>query len=177
MVYYERQLPHWHPERAWLFVTWRLHGSLRVDKLKHVPPQEVFRGLDRVLDAASDGPVWLKDPRVASAVCQVIQDAESPRQLCKLSGFVVMSNHVHVLVRPMQPVAKVTHWIKGVSARNANRILNRTGEAFWQHESFDHWVRSSNEYERILNYIERNPVRAGLVTCQGTRPTQIVSLR
>jgi putative transposase len=129
MAYYERHLPHWHPEGAWLFVTWRLYESLPVDKLrrvppvdklKQVPPGEVFRALDRVLDAASHGPVWLKNPRVASAVCQAIQDVESPRQLCRLGGFVVMSNHVHVLVMPLQPVAKVTHWIKGVSARNAN---------------------------------------------------------
>jgi len=180
MAYYERQLPHWHPEVAWLFVTWRLYGSLPVDKLKHVPPAdklkhvppadklkhvpsgEVFRAFDRALDAALHGPMWLKEPRVASAVCQAIHQAESPRQLCKLGGFVVVSNHVHVLVMPLQPASKVTHWIRGVSARNANRILNRTGAAFWQHESFDHWVRSLSEYERILNYIEQNPVRAGL---------------
>jgi putative transposase len=160
MAYYERQLPHWHPEGAWLFITWRLHGSLPADKLKLIPPAdklklippadklklippgEAFRPLDRVLDAALHGPVWLRDPRVAGAVCQAVQDAESPRRLCKVGGFVVMSNHVHVVIMPQEPVAKVTHWIKGVSARNANLILSRMGEPFWQHESFDHWVRS-----------------------------------
>jgi hypothetical protein len=28
MTYYERALPHWQPEGAALFLTWRLHGSL-----------------------------------------------------------------------------------------------------------------------------------------------------
>ena len=28
LTYYERNLPHWQPEGAALFVTWRLHGSL-----------------------------------------------------------------------------------------------------------------------------------------------------
>ena len=116
-----------------------------------------------MLDRAERGPVWLKDPRVANMVCEVIQQAESPRRLCRLGGYVVMSNHVHLLALPLEPAASLTHWIKGVSARYAQRILNRTGGPFWQHESFDHWVRNSREYERILNYIEQNPVRAGLV--------------
>ena len=53
--------------------------------------------------------------------------------------------------------------LKGASAREANRILSRTGEAFWQAESYDHWVRDETEWNRIANYIEENPVKAGLV--------------
>jgi REP-associated tyrosine transposase len=121
-----------------------------------------FVAMDTVLDQASHGPVWLTDSRVASMVCEVIQLAAA-RQLCTLGGYVVMSNHVHLLALPLAPAARVTHWIKGTTACYANRILNRTGRAFWQHESFDHWVRNSREYERILHYIHQNPVRAGLV--------------
>jgi putative transposase len=168
MAYYERHLPHWHPDGAWLFITWRLHGSMPLGispRLTEAPGRQ-FLALDRLLDQAATGPTWLTDARVASAVCDVIRDADSQRQLCKLGAFVTMSNHVHVLLLPIEPVAKVTCWIKGVSARTANLILNRTGETFWQHESFDHWVRNGREYERILNYIEENPVRAGLVGCR-----------
>jgi putative transposase len=53
--------------------------------------------------------------------------------------------------------------LKGVTAREANRFLGRTGESFWQRESYDHWVRDSGELERIVAYIEDNPVKAGLV--------------
>jgi type I restriction enzyme R subunit/putative DNA methylase len=42
-------------------------------------------------------------------------------------------------------------------------LLHRTGERFWQDESFDHWVRSEGEFIRIQKYIENNPVKAGLV--------------
>ena len=38
---------------------------------------------------------------------------------------------------------------------------NRTGQ-FWQHESYDHWTRDLVELERIIRYIEENPVKAGL---------------
>jgi hypothetical protein len=53
--------------------------------------------------------------------------------------------------------------LKGSTARQANLILGRTGEAFWQDESFDHRVRDEMELERIVRYVEYNPVNAGLV--------------
>jgi hypothetical protein len=93
-------------------------------------PGKIFVSLDRVLDRAAGGPVWLKDPRVASMVCEVIQQAESPRRLCRLGGYVVMSNHAHLLAQSLQTSAMLTHWVKGASARCANRLLNRTGGRF-----------------------------------------------
>jgi hypothetical protein len=48
-------------------------------------------------------------------------------------------------------------------ALRANAILRRAGSRFWQDESFDHWVRSGAQLQRIKLYIEWNPVKAGLV--------------
>jgi hypothetical protein len=55
--------------------------------------------------------------------------------------------------------------LKGVTARQANLLLGRTGETFWQAESYDRWVRDESEWDRIAAYIENNPVKAGLVPC------------
>jgi putative transposase len=52
--------------------------------------------------------------------------------------------------------------LKGTTARYANRLLGRTGEPFWQKESYDHWVRNQTEFDKIRAYIESNPVHAGL---------------
>ena len=41
-------------------------------------------------------------------------------------------------------------------------MLALTGNPFWQEESYDHMVRHMAEFEKIRNYIEENPVRAGL---------------
>ena len=60
--------------------------------------------------------------------------------------------------------------LKGFTAREANRVLGRTGEPFWQAESYDHWVRNEREYLRIADYIECNPVKAGLVGHAGDYP-------
>ena len=43
-------------------------------------------------------------------------------------------------------------------------MLGRTGEPFWQRESYDHWVRNLEEWQRIAAYIENNPVKAGVVS-------------
>jgi putative transposase len=53
--------------------------------------------------------------------------------------------------------------LKGASAREANRVLGRTGESFWQKESYDRWARSPSEFEKFRMCIEANPVKAGLV--------------
>src|SRR2546426_9043883 len=75
-----------------------------------------------------------------------------------------MANHVHVLLEPKIDVARITKGIKGVTAKKGNQILGRTGRRLWQNESYDHWVRSPSECDRIRSYIERNPVMAGLVS-------------
>jgi len=51
--------------------------------------------------------------------------------------------------------------LKGYTARQANKILGRTG-SFWQDENYDHWVRDEAEFARIVEYIDQNPVKAGL---------------
>jgi putative DNA methylase len=78
-------------------------------------------------------------------------------------AYVLMPNHVHILINPLVPLRRITGGIKGVSARDANGALGRTGKAFWQDESFDHWIRNDAQLERIQSYIEYNPVKAGLV--------------
>ena len=83
--------------------------------------------------------------------------------LYELFAWVLMSNHVHMLVKPCKPLREVTRAVKNTSAREANLILGRTGTPFWQDESFDHWIRNRDEFDRIACYIEHNPVSAGLV--------------
>ncbi len=169
MAYYERNLPHWHPEGKSVFITWRLHGSLPAHFLRDLKdePQSTsgrkFRKANAELDRACHGPLWLKNERVAGAVVATIKRGDELLGQYRLHAFVVMANHVHVLIDPLLPLKRIMDGLKGVSARESNRILGRTGSRFWQDESFDHWVRNGKEFERIRAYIERNPVTAGLV--------------
>ena len=82
----------------------------------------------------------------------------------RLHSYVVMPNHVHMLITPQIEVSKLMQSLKRFTARRANRMLSLTGQPFWQDESYDRLVRDQKEFERIASYIERNPVTAGLAT-------------
>jgi REP element-mobilizing transposase RayT len=172
MGYYERRLPHWHPDGAAIFATWRLHGSLphSPSGWAELPAGKAFVAMDRELATVATGPSWLKDERVARAVADALRFGEEHLHLYRLHAWVIMSNHVHVLMEPDAEPPRITRSIKGFSARRANEILGRTGEPFWQDESFDHWVRDQKEFGRIMEYVECNPVAAGLVQRAEDRP-------
>jgi REP element-mobilizing transposase RayT len=156
---YHRNLPHFQPEGASLFFTFRLHGTL---PMVAVRDGHAFAAADRELDCTSSGPCWLGHPQVAECVTETIRRGEEVRSLYGLVAYVVMPNHVHLLIDPRCPAPKITQFVKGVSAKQANELLRRTGQPFWQDESFDHWVRSAKEKNNIIRYIEFNPVRANL---------------
>jgi REP-associated tyrosine transposase len=118
--------------------------------------------LDRLLDTVQIGPMWLRRPDIAELVIGALLDAERRFHRYQLHAFVVMSNHVHLLVTPEVVATKWLGPLKGSTAYRANLILNRKGP-FWQDESYDHLVRDSAEFESTRRYIELNPVRAGLV--------------
>ena len=148
------------------FVTWRLSGSLPRNRFlatPTLPAGRAFAAADREMDQALFGPVWLGDPRIARLVVEALLYGEAGRGFYELRAWVIMPNHVHVVLRPTTSLARILRWLKGSTARQANLILGRTGEAFWQDESFDHRVRDEMELERIVRYVEYNPVNAGLV--------------
>jgi REP-associated tyrosine transposase len=163
MAEYRRRLPHFHPDGAYLFVTWRLHGSMPVEPpaVIYATPGHAFAAQDRALGRCNEQ-LWLSDTRVARCVAEAILAGECQKGFYELQAWVVMPNHVHVLILPQVPLAQITKWIKGRTARDANLLLGRTGQPFWQHESYDHWVRDGREFHRIVAYIEENPVSAGL---------------
>jgi REP element-mobilizing transposase RayT len=119
--------------------------------------------MDRALAAETSHPCWLKEDPVAQCVIDALHCGERTLHLYTLRSWVVMPNHVHILIEPKAPLPKITKSIKTFTARKANEILGRTGEPFWQDESFDRWVRDRQEFEKIAAYIECKPVTAGLV--------------
>jgi REP element-mobilizing transposase RayT len=98
---------------------------------------------------------------VAEVVAKALCYGEKMRKY-RLHAWVVMPNHVHVLMTPESPFSGIMRWLKWTTARRSNRLLGRRGIAFWQDESYDHWVRSRDEFEKIVAYVEWNPVAAGL---------------
>ena len=132
MPEYRGRLPHFHPNDAYVFVTWRLWGSLpaKPDLTRHPTPGHAFAARDRVLDRHASGPRWLHDPRVADVAAEAILIGECGRHFYRLRSWVVMPNHVHLLILPVVPVPVLMRWLKGSTARSANRIIGQTGQPF-----------------------------------------------
>jgi REP element-mobilizing transposase RayT len=125
--------------------------------------------MDRHLDTLRKGALYLRQPAIAALVVgSIYKGAEIGHY--DLHAYVIMPNHVHLLIQPKVSPKDLMKSLKGVTAREANRILHRTGEPFWQKESCDHWMRDEIECQRIRAYIENNPVKAGLVDTPEEHP-------
>ena len=82
----------------------------------------------------------------------------------RLHAWTVMPNHVHVLLSPLPewPLGTIVSSWKRFSGREANKRLERTG-AFWQVDYWDRFIRNDAHFWATVNYIDANPVKAGLI--------------
>jgi len=143
-------LPHLKREGASYFVTFRLAGTL---------PREVLLSLKRERDAivqqaaAHNRPLtWREQKELWDWYAE------------KVHAWVVMPNHVHVVVHPTAPhtLSSILKSWKGYTALQANRLLNRQGTSFWQDESYDHCCRDDEDRARCCAYTRMNPLHARL---------------
>ncbi len=176
-------LPHWEQGSIWYFITFRLADSLPRDVVEEIQQQrELWRlshdlnnlsreeradyhrrfseRYENLLNAGS-GSCVLRDLHNAEIVRAALQFFDGQRYV--LDEHVIMPNHVHVLVKPLEghSLAEILHSWKSYTANRLNRHLGLTGQ-FWQHESYDHIVRSKAAMDAIRHYIRENPKVAGL---------------
>lgn len=164
-------LPHFEGGAIPQFITFRLAGSLPAEKLlqwelelKNWPPdsgeREKRRRIEEYLDQGH-GETWLRDPAIAKLVEDALLYFDGQRY--RLPAWIVMPNHVHTLVTPCEgwTVSKTVASWKSFTAKEAGKILGRKGR-FWQPDYFDRFVRNEKQFLRVVDYIEENPVKAGL---------------
>jgi REP element-mobilizing transposase RayT len=166
MIFSKRRLPHLSEIGRPVFITWRLHDSLPANRefpKKALTSGEAFAAMDRLLEETPSGTFYLRQPAIAEMIVEAIQYNASTLKHYDLHAFVVMPNHIHLLITPLIALANLMRSLKGITAKRANEILGLTGRPFWQEESYDHLVRNRNEFEKIRTYIEANPIRARLV--------------
>ncbi|HET6402882.1 MAG TPA: transposase [Candidatus Kapabacteria bacterium] len=165
--FYRRDLPHFLPNDEPYFVTFRLADTLpravieeRARKALNGNDGMTFTELDGYLDKGL-GPLWLKQPDIANTVKEALHYRDGSEYL--LHAYTIMPNHIHMVITldNRLNLFEVLQSLKRHTARQCNILLKRTG-AFWQHESYDHVIRDG-EFGRIVFYILRNPVKAGLV--------------
>jgi putative transposase len=165
MSWYERRLPHWDVAGERMFVTFRLYGSLPVNRIfrpANLTAGQAFLAVDRLLDNPKSGPTFLQRREIAEMVIRALSDGERRFRRYELHAFVIMSNHVHLLVTPRVPSPKWLGPLKGFTGYEAISMLGLNRGPFWQDESYDHLIRNDEECERVKHYIEWNPVKAGI---------------
>lgn len=159
-----------HDRRTWLAshgITDNLSAAERTRRYSAIRP-ELFRAFQRdqarryflELDECHGG-CALRDAEASTLVADAMTHYSGTRIRC--GDFVVMPNHVHWLVQPLEghDLETILASIKRWSARRVNGLRNRSGP-LWQRESFDHIVRNEEQYRRIRSYIEENPRKARL---------------
>jgi REP element-mobilizing transposase RayT len=82
----------------------------------------------------------------------------------RLVAWVIMPNHVHLLLIPIEGVSlsDIMKDFKGYTARAINKLLGRSGHV-WHPDYFDRYIRGEDHFHKTIRYIENNPVKAGLV--------------
>jgi REP element-mobilizing transposase RayT len=176
-------LPHVKHEGASYFVTFRLADSLPQSVLlrfkaeqaeaqrraganpSREETEEIDRALQRKIERYLDrgiGACHLRRPEIADLVAAALRHFHEQQYL--LDDWVVMPNHVHVVLWPMPDftLSEILRGRKTFTARGANLMLGTAGKTFWQRESYDHWIRNDDEKARIRRYVRGNPVKAGL---------------
>ena len=164
-------LPHWEAGETPQHITFHLADSLPREvrerwaaELAHLPPDkqqlERRKRIETALDAGH-GACYLRQPDIAQIVENALLHFDGTRY--RLHAWVVMPNHVHALVTPLygNSLSSIVHSWKSFTAKEANRVLGQTG-AFWQEEYFDRAIRDDRHYASVVEYIEHNPVKAGL---------------
>ena len=176
-------LPHWTQDGVTYFVTFRLGDSVPLALQQqwreereiwlrfHPEPlapnveaeyrERFTEQQDEWLDRGM-GECHLRQPEIRREVESCLLHFDDARY--DLDAFVVMPNHVHALLAPREGWAPfdLLKGIKGVSARNCNRRLRRTGKAFWMEDAYNRVVRNLAELSAFRQYIEANPAKANL---------------
>ena len=177
---FRRNLPHFYAQDAIYDINFRLANTIPKslsDEYYWTLKQEIKNKktkktsslnteiMDDYLDRKPNKIDWLRNEKIRLETISSINF--NNKKLYSVIAFCIMPNHVHLIINtfnyPYTPLGEILKSIKQFSGNQANKVLNRQGQ-FWQHESYDHIVKSRNELATRINYVKNNPVKAGLVT-------------
>lgn len=149
------------------FITFRTHDSIDsyLDKIlsKPISERKKQQEIDNYLDQSTNGTY------LTNYVLNFLYDffIKKDNDVFDLIAFCIMPNHVHLLIKPLKAVPHVMKILKGGSAFEINKILDRKGK-FWSAYYFDKLIRDENHFNLVYRYIKNNPNK---ISClKGERP-------
>ena len=141
---------------------WKEELKVTEMTMSNDPRVEILRKRIDKYEDAGYGQCFLQDPRIASMIQENLFHFNGVRY--NVLNWCIMPNHVHVLIEVKEgwTLSTIMHGWRSYTAHQANKILGRTGD-FWMDEYFDRYIRDEKHLETVVNYIDNNPVKAGLV--------------
>jgi REP element-mobilizing transposase RayT len=159
-------LPHFDGGAVAQMITFRLADSLPRDvyervTLAAVNPQDRYFWLEKLVDQGR-GACLLGSRRNAIIVRDALAHFDGERY--RLLAWIVMPNHVHVLIEQTAGfrLDTVVHSWKSFTSRQISKSEGRTGRV-WAADYFDRYIRDDEHYRNAVFYIENNSVKAKLV--------------
>lgn len=156
-------IPHFDSPETIQHIVFRTYGSLPkfLTEALSINPASRRTAVDGLLDRGEHGSTLL-DPAAARIVEQALLSFD--RIWYELLAWCVMPNHVHVVINSYEshPVSDLVRSWKTFTGREINRALGKVGP-FWAPDYFDRFMRNEDHLAKTLQYVEANPVKAGLV--------------
>ncbi len=197
-------LPHFDRRYVKQMITFRLADSLPQAKLERLDEElkslgvserdlEKRRRIEEWMDAGH-GSCLLREPQNARIVEQAFFHFDGQRY--RLLAWVVMPNHVHVLIEVIGTTSLeqiICSWkvytakqilgahmstcalpfAQGEMALNDERSAcgHARSQGLWQKDYWDRFIRDGNHYAKAVEYTHYNPVKAGLCATPADWPS------
>ncbi len=182
LIITERKLPHWKQKCVTYFITFRLADSIPIKKLNeikskrakweelHTKPYsddewaEYVKIYSEKIQGYLDmgiGSCVLRNNENSKIVADALKYFDQEKYI--LDEWVVMPNHIHVIITPINGVdiSKIVHSWKSFSALEINKNINNSG-SLWLKERHDHIIRNKKQLRVIRKYILENPKKADI---------------
>ena len=171
-----RKIPHWFQEHKTMFITFRLADSLPGEAIESLRVDNLFYKNDFIVSDYRNkeqyrialmrkieqwlnnghGKCILQRDNIRNIVVEALHYYDGTEYV--LHAFVIMPNHVHLLLSPLGklPINTIIGQVKSYSGHKIKKQLN-CKDNIWQSNMFDRIVRNGDDFEKIMKYIEENP--------------------
>lgn len=162
-LYTRGYLPHLDIPRSLQFITMRLHDSIPQSVLaqyQQLPKRDKLVAYEKFLDSGCGACNLIRDD-----IAQIIQESLLflHKKSLFLHAWVIMPNHIHLLLEIFEDYSLPNEMrrFKSFTALSSNKKLRTKGQ-FWMKDYFDRSIRNEEHLRKVIQYIEYNPVKAGL---------------
>ena len=154
------KLPHVDLQDHYQFITFRTLDSLDafLDKISQekISNRKKQLLIDRHLDRSPNG-AYLWGEAITIFRDVVLRDDKG----YQVAAMAIMPNHIHLLIKQKTNLSGIVKYIKGKSAIDLNRHLEKNGQ-FWSKDYYDRAIRDEHHFEQVYRYILNNPIKANL---------------